>query len=454
MSFLTCTINGFDIFTIYVFFTTNYLFFPTYYYCGEFTIDVTIMQAQELLEARKERGTEIAHNNHIKKSEKGWLVHSQTSDASYIVQFSEFDHTHSCDCPDYQYRKIKCKHIFAVELIVTEEIDELGKVTQTVTKKVSYTQDWQAYDHAQIHQKELFMQLLQDVCRRVPQPEYTFGRPKLPLSDMVFLSALKVFSTFSLRRFLTDAEIAKERGYIENVPTYVSVAHYMENPDVTPIIKELITVTSLPLTSVETDFTIDSSGFGTSRFVKWFDHKYGKEVDTRAWVKAHLICGVKTNIVTAVELTMTNEHDTKFLPELVFQTAQNFNVKEVSGDKAYSSRKNLQLIGDLGATPYIPFRKGTTGLSKGSTMWKKMYHYFEFKNEEFLEHYHKRSNAETTFHMIKSKFGDSVRSKTEVAQVNEVLLKVLCHNICVVIQEMFELGLDISSLFPIGNKLT
>jgi transposase len=66
-----------------------------------------------------------------------------------------------------------------------------------------------------------------------------------------------------------------------------------------------------------------------------------------------------------------------------------------------------------------------------------MYHYFEFKNAEFLEHYHKRSNAETTFHMIKSKFGDAVRSKTEVAQVNEVLLKVLCHNICVVIQEMF-----------------
>ncbi|MGZ4879685.1 MAG: hypothetical protein ACXV7G_01215 [Halobacteriota archaeon] len=33
----------------------------------------------------------------------------------------------------------------------------------------------------------------------------------------------------------------------------------------------------------------------------------------------------------------------------------------------------------------------------GSPTWKKMYHYFEFKHEEFLEHYHKRSNAETTF---------------------------------------------------------
>ena len=40
--------------------------------------------------------------------------------------------------------------------------------------------------------------------------------------------------------------------------------------------------------------------------------------------------------------------------------------------------------------------------------------------------------------MIKSKFGDSVRSKTEVAQVNEVLLKVLCHNIYVVIRKTFE----------------
>jgi hypothetical protein len=48
--------------------------------------------------------------------------------------------------------------------------------------------------------------------------------------------------------------------------------------------------------------------------------------------------------------------------------------------------------------------------------------------------------------MINSKFVDSVRSKTEVSQINEVLLKVLCHNICVVIQEMFELGIE-SSFF-------
>jgi transposase len=168
----------------------------------------------------------------------------------------------------------------------------------------------------------------------------------------------------------------------------------------------------------------------TSRFVKWFDHKYGKEVDTRAWVKAHLVCGVKTNIVTAVELTMGNEHDTKFLPELVMQTAQNFTVKEVSGDKAYSSRANLELINELGAVPYIPFKKNTTGRAKNAPTWKKMYHYFEFKNEEFLERYHKRSNAETTFHMIKSKFGDSVRSKTSGAGQRGAAESAVSQHLC------------------------
>ena len=400
------------------------------------------MSYQELIEARKSRGFEIAKTNHITKNDKGWLVPSQSNGKPYVVQLSDNGDEPTCNCPDHQYRKMKCKHIFAVEIIVTKEIDEKGIVTETKTTKVSYSQDWIAYDLAQTQQKELFMHLLKDICTNVEQPRYTFGRPTLPLADMIFVSAFKVFSTFSLRRFTSDMKLAMEHGHINKVPYYSSIARYMENPDVTPVIKELITITSLPLTSVETDFTIDSSGFGTSRFVKWFDHKYGKEKDYRTWIKAHLVCGVKTNIVTAVELTTTNEADTKFLPELMVQTAQNFTIKEVSGDKAYSSRANMELINDIGAVPYIPFRKNATGRAKNSPMWKKMYHYFEYKHEEFLEHYHKRSNAETTFHMIKSKFGDSVRSKTVTAQVNEVLLKVLCHNICVVIQEMFELGIE------------
>jgi hypothetical protein len=44
--------------------------------------------------------------------------------------------------------------------------------------------------------------------------------------------------------------------------------------------------------------------------------------------------------------------------------------------------------------------------------------------------------------MIKAKFGERLRSKTETAQTNEALCKVLCHNPCCVIQSIYELGIE------------
>jgi hypothetical protein len=50
------------------------------------------------------------------------------------------------------------------------------------------------------------------LCANVEQPEYKFGRPTLPVSDILFASVLKVYTTFSLRRFMSDMRIAKEMG--------------------------------------------------------------------------------------------------------------------------------------------------------------------------------------------------------------------------------------------------
>ena len=97
----------------------------------------------------------------------------------------------------------------------------------------------------------------------------------------------------------------------------------------------------------------------------------------------------------------------------------------------------LKLIESYGAEPYIPFKSNTTG--KGSARWRRLYSYFILNQPDFKAHYHKRSNVETTFSMVKAKFGDSVRAKSETGQANEILLKFLCHNIVVLIHEMHEL---------------
>jgi transposase len=60
-----------------------------------------------------------------------------------------------------------------------------------------------------------------------------------------------------------------------------------------------------------------------------------------------------------------------------------------------------------------------------------------------MRSYHKRSNVESTFSMIKAKFGERLRSKTETAQTNEVLCKILAHNLCCVVQSIYELGINV-----------
>lgn len=44
--------------------------------------------------------------------------------------------------------------------------------------------------------------------------------------------------------------------------------------------------------------------------------------------------------------------------------------------------------------------------------------------------------------MMKSKFDEHIHNKTDEGIVNELLCKVLCHNMCVVIQSMYELGIE------------
>ena len=122
-------------------------------------------------------------------------------------------------------------------------------------------------------------------------------------------------------------------------------------------------------------------------------------------------------------------------------TAGNFGVREVSADKAYLGRPNMELVESIGGTPFIPFKTNSVEPNDDS-MWAKMYHYFAFNREEFLAHYHKRSNVETAFAMIKRNFGAAVRSKSEVGQVNEVLAKVLAHDVCVLVQAIHELGIE------------
>ena len=279
------------------------------------------------MEPREIKGLEIAAKSRVVRKGKSnlWLVPSQAGrEEKYTVAMK--DEKPECTCRDFEFRATKCKHIFAVEYTIQREQTADGTTITTETVKITrktYPQDWKAYNAAQTQEKSQLQALLYELCKNLPEPEQRRGRPRLLLADIIFASTFKVYSTVSGRRFQSDLQEARRRGYLSKMPSYNSVFRYLEAEALTPYLYELITISALPLKSIERDFAVDASGFSTGQFMRWFDVKYGKEEDRRMWLKVHLMCGTKTNIVTSVEISDGYANDHGFFKPLLEATAAN-----------------------------------------------------------------------------------------------------------------------------------
>ena len=408
------------------------------------SIEVATVDLREL------KALELAARSKIVFHLGRWLVPSQGSPGTvYRVELNP----PSCNCEDFQLRSTGtadgdapvCKHVIAARLVCAR--DHAGAepeiVADAVPKKKQYPQNWALYDLAQQTEKDRFMELLADLVAGIEEPARAgVGRKPTKVRDMLFAAALKVFTTLSGRRFACDLKLAHERGFLSKLMNSMSAQHYIEEESLTPVLVSLIERSAHPLRCVDVDFASDSTGFSTSRFVRWYDEKYGVERSGRAWVKAHIMTGTKTNIITAAIIDGPTAGDSpQFKPLLETTVGNGFKLSEVSADKAYLSRENLELVTLHGGTPFIPFKSNSVAGTLGG-VWEKMFGYFQYRREEFLRHYHKRSNVESTFSMVKAKFQDAVRSKTDTAMKNECLLKFLCHNIVVVHSAIIELGIE------------
>jgi transposase len=395
---------------------------------------------------RQERGRLLSQNKGIKHiAGVTWLVPSQTQPTGgYVVNTAEA----TCTCPDFELRRCKCKHAWAVEFVQTIENHADG--TQTVTESMSYSrtthqQNWPAYNEAQTSEKDTVQALLRGLCDGVHTPAHDGRGPKpIPLSDVLFAMTMKTYSMMSARRATTDIEASAEAGNMSRAPHYNSTLAAFSKPEMTKLLTDLIERSAAPLAGIETSFAVDSTGFGTCVYNRWYDEKYGRPMKKATWLKAHACVGTITGIITSVKVTSSGGADCPQLPALVDSTKASFRLAEVSADKAYLANDNLAAIEAAGAAPFIPFKLNSQ--ADGSPAWRKMHAVFVLKQEEFFAAYSKRNNVESTFSSVKRKFGGSVRSKQFTAQVNEILCKVLCYNLACLVHAMAELGIEPSFL--------
>lgn len=309
-----------------------------------------------------------------------------------------------------------------------------------------YGQDWPAYHSAQINEKRHFLQILHELCREVIEPERTIGRTPFLLKDMTLSVVHKIYSTKASRRFVDELHQVRAKGLIEKVPSPNSISEYLRKESMTEILQHLLTKSSLPLAGEEKVFAADSTGFGIPVRRNWFNRHKGRHEKRRDFIKLHVMVGVASNIITCAEPTEGTASDRIYLRRLVEGTARYFELSEVSADAGYLSGENMYTVLLAGAIPYIAFtKKCALDADYKSTFWKDMLYLYKTRHPQFTDHYYLRNNVESSFSSIKAKFGGRLRSKSTRGQFNEALCKALCHNLCVLIQSMYQRNIDPTS---------
>ncbi len=394
-----------------------------------------------MTDLRIERGEQIARRHAVRELADGtWRVDSENRNKSYKVDPREG----TCTCPDYELWETPCKHVYAVRFHQSL-IHAAAPPENKPVKKPTYPQNWPAYNAAQTSEEKELKELLAKICETIEEPPPKKGRPRVSRKVIVFAACIRSYHGKSSRRSSTAIRDC-EGKYIVRAPHFNTILKHLSEPVLTHELTRLIELSAEPLADIETDFAADATGFGTSVYDRWQDDKPGQrgKKPAKNYVKVHALVGTTTNIITSVKVTKGNVADTTQLPYLLGRTNRHFEMERVSADKGYLSDQNVMTIASYGAEPLIPFKKGQLSRPTASASWKAMWSRFHKTPDEYLAAYHLRSNAETVFSAAKRKFGPSVRGKCFVSQVNEVLCKLLCHNLVVLIHEAHERGIQLA----------
>lgn len=292
-----------------------------------------------------------------------------------------------------------------------------------MAKKKRYLRDEILYNKIQEDEFINFFEFVKHLTNYVCKGK----RMKMMIQSLLIWRKFPNLSVRRARSFLlllNKFEIIRFR-----IPCFKTLSNYNENNSMQIILDKLIEESSKPLSIIEHDFATDSTGIKTKLFSSWYSLRCKKEIRKRDHLTIHITTGIKSNIVTALNVELKSGNDNKIFREHVDKTANNFKAYEFSGDGKYWCKENCKKVHEVGAKPYFKIHNNWSGRSRGGFYWKEMNLEFEKDPKEYSKHYHKRSNVESTNMSKKMLHGEKVYSHLSSARTNEETLRWINHNI-------------------------
>jgi hypothetical protein len=163
--------------------------------------------------------------------------------------------------------------------------------------------------------------------------------------------------------------------------------------------------------------------------------RWGKSVNAsrrrrlRAMPKLAVAVASSCHLILAAKTRLGNGSDAPDFDDLLYRSWNRAPVKVVVADAGYDSEANHRIAREeMGVRSIIPPGIGRPTDKLPSGRWRRnMARRFARKADKKL--YGQRAQSETVHSMIKRNQGDSLRSRTPQRRKQEMMLKVLTHNI-------------------------
>lgn len=248
-----------------------------------------------------------------------------------------------------------------------------------------------------------------------------------------------------------------EQWWNENGFHFNRFSEYLNERHTTAVLNWAIAEVCSVLLPFFDDIILDGTGIGLTTRGTYRSERYGIPfIDGRAlYARLNLVMDRKFKMVLAAVVTRDHGKGTGEVSQvrtlLQRVRAIGFSPRNVLGDALYGNENVLQAIEEVGGQPFIPLKSIYTDARPPKTpLMLALYWRIKADRDAFQAVYDNRPVIESGIWSIKAKFEDCVRSRTFRAQVNEILFKVLCHNIDVLIHAAHEYKIDIQPL--LGDK--
>lgn len=261
---------------------------------------------------------------------------------------------------------------------------------------------------------------------KIPLYSSPYSRKDYNQHQLLTLLLLKEFTGQGYRELIRLTEISpiiQEILGLGEVPHYSTLCKFASRFDSSSL-SRILKKTCI-LMFIVTDHVnvaaIDSTGFVTDSASYYYSTKTEKL--RKDYMKVTISVNTVNRSILAMKTTNSRCHDSKIAIQVLRASHRMKPAEVYVMDKAYDSEAIHDFIHDeLKSDAIIPIRNWNASYVSGI-------HRQKMANEFDYNLYHKRSNVETVFSVIKRKFGEKIAARKYYTKLKEIKLKCIVYQL-------------------------